>query len=100
MGNDELLEKPIRLRWWERLCETEPLSVNQRLELLEIRRSWVRIIISLAATLFLFFGGPLFIGFLVYIDKLDDAKNLFTTILPIASSIIAFWFAGRGRGAS
>ena len=36
-------------------------------------------------------GDPDFVA----INTLSEAKNLFMAILPIASSIIAFWFAGR-----
>ena len=62
----------------------------------EDRKSKVRVRITYAAAMFLFFGGALFIVFLIWTRKLSEAMTLFQTILPVAAAIISFWFAGRG----
>ena len=92
--NDNLPEKQI--------------NIDERLALLELNRSAVRILITKIAAWFLFAGSGIFIIVLLVAHFLrcdassnifiDSAKNLFTTILPIASGIIAFWFAGRNTG--
>ena len=60
------------------------------------RRSKVRVLVTYFAAGFLFFGGALFIGAMVVIEEYDIAKELFTTILPISASIVAYWFGTRG----
>ncbi len=35
------------------------------------------------------------IGILMGIGKIDVAKDLFLSILPVASAVISFWFASR-----
>ena len=71
---------------------------------LEKNRSRVRIWITYAAAAFLFIGGPLLIAAFFYCGDAcgsdgstgrTTAKDLFLTILPVASSIVAYWFAGR-----
>lgn len=59
------------------------------------RRSWVRISATRAATIFLFVGGPAFIVALTFMDKADLALQAFNALLPVAASIVSFWFAGR-----
>ena len=65
----------------------------------------MRIRVTYAAAAYLFGFGPLFIYMLYAQDPVPDgqvvpgidaAKNLFATILPISSGIIAYWFAARG----
>ena len=60
------------------------------------RRSRVRVQVTYFAAGFLFFGGATFIGAMVAIKEYDIAKELFTTILPISASIVAYWFGTRG----
>jgi len=48
------------------------------------------------AALFLFGGGTLFILFLLYKKRTSDAIDLFNIILPVTTTIIAFWFGTRG----
>ena len=60
------------------------------------RKSWVRVIVTYIAAAFLFVGGAIFIIVLVCMGKIQDATNLFQTLLPVAAAIISFWFAGRG----
>lgn len=101
----------FRLGWWERILGRPELSVQERLELLDVRRSRVRVVVTYVAAAFLFGGGAIFIAILLFpdkvgfqvpdenggisVDSLIEAKHLFTALLPIASSIVAFWFAGR-----
>ena len=68
-------------------------------------RTRVRIWVTYAAAGYLFGFGPLFIILLYAQDPVPDsrivpgvdaAKNLFATILPISSGIVAYWFAARG----
>ncbi len=71
-------------------------------EKIEIRRSRVRTMVTHSATLFLFLGGALLIAYLVVTGngdptngRVDKAIDLFQAVLPVAASIISFWFAGR-----
>ena len=62
------------------------------------RRSLVRQVVTYSAALFVFVGGGIMIITLaVYSgeDGIDAAKDLFTAILPIATGVITYWFAGR-----
>lgn len=63
------------------------------------RKSLVRVLVTYGAALFLFFGGGLFILFLIWTGQRADALNLFGTILPVSAAVISFWFAGRTRSA-
>jgi len=69
-------------------------SEIQRMNM-EKARSSVRILVTYVAAGFLFLGGTLFICSLLWKGKTDEAISLFTSILPVASSIIAFWFGTR-----
>ena len=63
----------------------------------ERRKSLVRIRVTYAAAIFLFFGGGLLIALFVWTRDSSAAINLFNTILPVAAAIIAYWFAGRSN---
>ena len=63
----------------------------------EIRKSWVRVIVTYIAAIFLFGGGAAFIIFLICCGKVDQALTLFNTLLPVAAAIISYWFAGRNQ---
>ena len=68
---------------------------------LEARRSHVRVIVTYGAAGFLFIGGAaLIIVFLMakgdtQTSGFTEAKDLFTTISPIATGIVTYWFASR-----
>ena len=62
---------------------------------MENKRSRVRIYVTYAATYFLFLGGATMIIALLIMGKPDEATNLFMSILPVASGIVAYWFAAR-----
>ena len=65
--------------------------------------------VTYGAALFLFFGGALFIGYLAWnpavkvadgeINTLAMAKEIFMVLVPVAASIVTYWFAARGSGA-
>ena len=61
------------------------------------RRSWVRVLNTYAAGVFLFVFGPLLIVSLLWLGRVDDALNVFNILLPVASAIVSFWFAGRDK---
>lgn len=86
------------------LFRRDGLSVNERKEL---RRNRVRVWATNFASFYLFFIIP---GFALLIlmpekwgvdpDQLDNVKDLLLAIMPIASSIVAYWFGSRGSGNS
>ena len=61
----------------------------------EHRRSRVRVGITWFAAAFLFGGGAIMVGWRLVYERYEDAQDLFLTILPIASSIVAYGFATR-----
>ncbi len=73
-------------------------TVDDRIKL---RRSKVRVVVTYGAAAFLFLGGALFIGYLVLYPAekeavtLTLAKEIFFVLVPVATSIVTFWFAGR-----
>ena len=63
------------------------------------RRSRVRVRITYFAAGFLFIGGAALIAVLLLVeDDTAGARQLFSTILPISASVIAYWFGTRGTG--
>ena len=70
--------------------------MNKEGPTIDERRSRVRVQVTYLAAGFLFVGGAAFIGAMVLIKEYDIAKELFTTILPISASIVAYWFGTRG----
>ena len=77
-------------------------------EKLKLRKSNVRVHVTLMASFYVFVGGPVVCA--VYIlapflsestdlnlneDLLSTVKELYLTVLPIASGILAYWFANR-----
>ena len=79
-----------------------------------LRRSRVRVVVTYAAALYLFVLGP-FAAWLVFdastvnvgigengtlailAPNIAAGKDLFLTILPIATGIVTYWFAARGN---
>ncbi len=91
MSNDE--QKRRKLLSWRR--QARSLSTDERIR---IRRSRVRTMVTHGAAWFLFAGGAALITYLVIWggdDGDDKGIDLFLTILPVAASIVSFWFAGR-----
>lgn len=69
-------------------------------ERLEVIRSRVRRWVTYGAAAFIFGVGAVLIGLLLLVrkDALGDvqaAKDLFLAILPLATSVITYWFATR-----
>ncbi len=65
----------------------------------ENRRSAVRMVVTYVAAGFLFVVGAAMIGYFVSVEEtIDDAKDIFLAILPIASAVITYWFASRQSG--
>ena len=68
----------------------------------ELMRSSVRVIVTFLAAGYLFIGGGFFCYYILKSgdgnapSNLNEAKNIFMAILPISSSILAYWFAARG----
>lgn len=68
-------------------------------EKLETRRSLVRIVVTYFAATFIFVGGLIVLigswaGKIAGGD-LNAAKELYLTILPIATTVVTYWFASR-----
>ena len=61
----------------------------------QLRRSHVRIVITYVAAGFLFLGGYGMVVYLLVCGKIDEAKSLFLSILPVSAAVISFWFGGR-----
>ena len=75
--------------------ETPELLAARR----EARKSCVRVVVTYLAALFVFVGGPLIIlafgaGW-VKAETSGDMKEVFMTVLPIATGILTYWFADR-----
>lgn len=64
-------------------------------EIIDQRRSLVRVIVTYGAAIFIFLITPILIGILIWREKHDQAINLFNIIVPIATGVISFWFANR-----
>ena len=68
-------------------------------QILEQRRSCVRIVVTYMAAAFIFVGGIIvFLGSLfdfIVGDNLNATKDLYLTILPIATTVVTYWFASR-----
>lgn len=62
---------------------------------LELRRSKVRVYVTYFAAGFIFIGGGGFIAVLVFLSQIDSAKDIFMAILPLATSVVTYWFATR-----
>ena len=69
-------------------------------ERIEERRSQVRVYVTYAATIYAFVGSGILIASALWVDTLDatkltTAKDVFMTVLPVATGIITYWFASR-----
>ncbi len=71
---------------------------------IEERKSRVRVFVTRTAALYVFLGSAGLIAAL-WVDPLDDtklqiAKDVFMTVLPVATGVITYWFASRGRSSA
>ena len=65
----------------------------------ESRRSAVRTRVTYLAAGFLFLVGAGVVGFLLATHKVNEAKDVFLAILPVAAAVVTYWFATRRDGA-
>lgn len=63
------------------------------------RRSAVRVRVTYLAAGFLFVVGAGVVGYYLGAGQPDEAREVFLTILPVAASIVTYWFATRGNAA-
>ena len=63
----------------------------------ETRKSAVRVLVTYIAASFLFVVGAGFVAALLILGQIEDAKNVFLSILPVSAAVITFWFAGRNN---
>lgn len=85
-------------KWWD--MSKDGYTVKERKEL---RRNRVRVWVTYAAAAYLFLFGPVMVWILfkspdVAKENIIAAKDMFMALLPIASGIIAYWFAARKTG--
>ena len=74
-------------------------------ETLSLRRSGVRRYVTYGAAAYLFLGGLVMVCVVAYGSAGEDsipvnimaAKDVFMSIVPVASGIVAYWFATRGK---
>ena len=74
-------------------------------EIRESRKSWVRIWVTYAATLYVFGVSTILIVAFLWPNGIDDgdlaaAKDIFMMVLPVATGVITYWFASRKPGES
>lgn len=65
---------------------------------LKRRKSAVRVRVTYLATGFVFMGSILLIIWCLACQQFSIAKDLFLTVLPVATGVITYWFADRSRG--
>lgn len=79
--------------------EEDPAPAGQKMtkeeERREDNRSAVRMIVTYTAAGFLFVVGAGIIGYLIGTNQVNDAKDVFLALLPIAAAIVTYWFATR-----
>ena len=101
--NDVVPENRISRTLWERIRGKDGMTVSQRRDL---RKSRVRVVVTYLAAGHLFVFGPVFCYWLFNhavdaqgqpVPGIDAAKDLFMATFPISSSILAYWFATRGK---
>lgn len=64
-------------------------------ELIENRRSLVRVGASWAAIIFIFGFSPIAAAWIYFKCDMDKGMELFHVIFPVATGIISYWFASR-----
>ena len=92
--SDETQPQHVK-KWWD--MSNNGYTADERKEL---RRNRVRVLVTYAAAVYLFVFGPAMVWVLfmspdVAKDNVIAAKDMFMGLLPIASGIVAYWFATR-----
>ena len=76
-------------------------SETKQEKTIEERKSEVRVYVTKWAALYVFLGSTALIVVSlvnwVESDSLQVAKDVFMTVLPVATGVITYWFASRGR---
>ena len=71
----------------------QPMTIDER-------KSRVRVWVTKAAATWVFVGSAAIIAALwikdLDADKLQAAKDIYMTVLPVATGVITYWFASRG----
>lgn len=76
------------------------MADQQQPGILAQRRSRVRIIVTYVAMFYAFAIGPLLVAAMFFLQGISDdravmAKDIYFSILPVASAVISYWFATR-----
>lgn len=83
----ELGTKRSWIRW------RQPMTIEER-------KSRVRVWVTKAAATWVFLGSAALVAALWIEDldanKLQAAKDIYMTVLPVATGVITYWFASRG----
>ena len=90
---------PKRVKKWRDMSK-DGYTADERKEL---RRNLVRVMVTYAAAGYLFLFGPVMVWILYKsptsaTDNFIAAKDMYMALLPIASGIVAYWFATRQTG--
>lgn len=71
----------------------QPMTIDER-------KSRVRVWVTKAAATWVFVGSAAIVAALwieeLDADKLQAAKDIYMTVLPVATGVITYWFASRG----
>ena len=62
---------------------------------IKLRRSKVRMYVTYGAAAFVFLVATAIILFDLVKGNAAAAKDTFTTVLPVATAVVTYWFAGR-----
>ena len=85
------MPEPGKKRSW--MPWPQPMTIEER-------KSRVRVWVTKAAATWVFLGSAAIVAAL-WIDDLDAtklqaAKDIYMTVLPVATGVITYWFASRG----
>lgn len=85
------MPEPGNKRSW--MSWRQPITIEER-------KSRVRVWVTKAAATWVFLGSAAIVAAL-WIDDLDAtklqaAKDIYMTVLPVATGVITYWFASRG----
>ncbi len=88
VGTGSTSAAPRKRRRWRRTISIEE------------RKSRVRVWVTKAAACWVFLGSAVLVAALwieeLDADKLQAAKDIYMTVLPVATGVITYWFASRG----
>ena len=83
--------EPEKTRSW--MPWRQPITIEER-------KSRVRVWVTKAAAMWVFLGSAVLVAALwieqLDANKLQAAKDIYMTVLPVATGVITYWFASRG----